>query len=214
MNSESNRNNQVGAGRAPSSFARIERLPPLLMVLYLAMLASTVMFAVLVTAYVATRAGSGVPAGLHPFPRYFSLSTIVLLMSSYTIAQAPRLYGQDELSGLGRCLGATLLLGCVFAGLQVLGWRELLGQGVLFQGRASGTFVYLISALHVVHVLGGLLYLLVLLLRVLHAKRDAVQGLVFIRNPFRLRQLRAVGTYWHFVDGLWVVLFALFLFLY
>ena len=214
MNSEPNRNNQVGAGRAPSGLGRIERVPPLLMVLYLVLLARSIMFAVLVSAYVATRTGSGVPAGLHPFPRYFSLSTIVLLVSSYTIAQAPRLYGQDDLTGLGRCLLATLLLGCVFAGLQGLGWRELVDQGVFFRGRASGTFVYLISALHVVHVLGGLLYLLALLLRVLHADRDAVRSLVFIRNPYHRRQLQAVSTYWHFVDGLWVVLFAIFLFLY
>ena len=105
-------------------------------------------------------------------------------------------------------------LGSVFAGLQLLGWRELMAQGVLFSGKASGTFVYLISALHVVHVLGGMLYLLALLLRVLHADRDAVRALVYIRNPFHRRQLRLLSTYWHFVDGLWVALFAVFLFLY
>jgi len=214
MNPEPNRNKQVGTGRSPSAFARIERLPPLLVVLYLAMLASTIMFAVLVVLYVATRAHSGLPTGLHPFPRFFSLSTIVLLVSGYTVSQAPRLYAQDDLGALGRCLGATLLLGSVFAGLQLLGWRELMAQGVLFSGKASGTFVYLISALHVVHVLGGMLYLLALLLRVLHADRDAVRALVFIRNPYRRRQLRLLGTYWHFVDGLWVVLFGVFLFLY
>ena len=214
MKSESNRNNQVGTGRAPSGLGRIERVPPMLMVLYLVLLASSVMFVVLVSAYVATRTGSGVPSGLHPFPRYFSISTIVLLVSSYTIAQAPRLYAQDDLTGLGRCLLATLLLGCIFAGLQGLGWRELIAQGVFFKGQASGTFVYLISALHVVHVLGGLLYLMVLLLRVWHADRDAVRALVFIRNPYRRRQLRALGTFWHFVDALWLVLFAVFLLLY
>ena len=214
MNPENNRKNQVGAGRSPSTFSRIERMPPLLVVLYLAMLASTIMFVMLIAAYVATRATSGLPTGLHAFPRFFSLSTIVLLVSSYTIGQASRLYGQDELAGLGRCLAATLGLGCIFAGLQLLGWRELMGQGVMFRGQASGTFVYLISALHVVHVLGGMLYLLTLLLRVLHAKRDAVRALVYIRNPYHRRQLQALSTYWHFVDGLWVLLFAIFLFMY
>ena len=43
-------------------------------------------------------------------PRYFSLSTIVLLISSYTMSQAPRLYAQDNLASLVRCLLATLLL--------------------------------------------------------------------------------------------------------
>jgi len=214
MNSEHNPNKQVGAGRPSSAFGRIERMPPLLVALYLAMLASTILFLMLVVAYASTRVANGVPRGLHPFPRFFSLSTIVLLVSSYTVAQAPRLYAQEDLRALGRCLGATLLLGCIFAGLQALGWRELMAHGVLFQGLATGTYIYLISALHVVHLLGGMLYLLALLLKVVQTQRDAVQALVYIRNPFHRRQLRALGTYWHFVDILWVVLFGVFLFLF
>ncbi|MBF9220512.1 cytochrome c oxidase subunit 3 [Hymenobacter ruricola] len=217
MNSEPNHDNRVDARRRPSPFARIERMPPLVMVLYLALLAIAVMFVVLVVAYVAARLKSGVPTGLHPLPRYFSLSTIVLVLSSYTIAQAPRLYAQDDLASLGRCLGATLLLGCVFAGLQVLGWRELLANGVPFGGpgsKSSGQFIYLISALHVAHLLGGMLFLLAFMLRVIHNGRDAVRTLVFIRNPYYRRQLRLLGTYWHFIDVLWVMLFAVFLFLY
>ncbi|WP_210515203.1 cytochrome c oxidase subunit 3 [Hymenobacter terricola] len=217
MNSENDHKNRVGAQQRPSPFARIERMPPLQVALYLAMLAITVMFVILVVAYIATRVRNGVPTGLHSLPRYFSLSTIVLVVSSYTIGQAPRLYAQDDLSSLGRCLGATLLLGCIFAGLQVLGWRELMSQGVPFRGvasRSSGQFIYLISALHVVHLLGGMLFLLALLLRVVHADRDAVRSLVFIRNPYHRRQLRMLGTYWHFIDVLWVALFAVFLFLY
>ena len=217
MNPENDRRNQVGIPQSATTFARMERLPPLLMVLYLVMLAITVMFVILVAAYVSARLRSGVPTGMLALPRYFSLSTIVLVLSSYTIGQAPRLYAQDDLASLGRCLGATLLLGCVFAGLQVLGWRELTAYGVPFQGDAStssGQFIYLISALHVAHLLAGMLFLLVLLLRVLKADRDAVRGLVFIRNPYHRRQLRLLGTYWHFVDVLWVALFAVFLFLY
>jgi cytochrome c oxidase subunit 3 len=217
MNPEPNPENRIDARRRASPFGRIERLPPLAVALYLALVAITVMFVVLVAAYVVARLQSGVPTGLHPLPRYFSLSTIVLVLSGYTIAQAPGLYGQDDLNGLGRCLGATLLLGCVFAGLQVLGWRELLAHGVPFGGpgsRSSGQFIYLISALHVAHLLGGMLFLLAFLLRVIHNGRDAIRALVFIRNPYYRRQLRLLGTYWHFVDVLWVALFAVFLFLY
>jgi len=211
------RNSPPGTGRRSaggSAFSRIERVPPLLMLLYLALLGITMLFVTLVAMYVASRAQSGVPTGLHPFPRYFSLSTVVLLVSSYTLAQAPRLYRADDLDGLVRCLGATLLLGCVFSGLQVQGWRELVQQGVLFTGERSGTFVYVISGLHVAHILAGLIFLLVNMLRTLHASRDAVRALVFIRNPYHLRQLRALLTYWHFIDVLWVALFGVFLFLY
>lgn len=217
MNSEHDHRNQVGASRRPSAFARIERMSPLFMVLYLVLVAIAIMFVMLVAAYVATRLRSGVPTGLHALPRYFSLSTIVLVISSYTIGQAGRLYAQDDLNSLVRCLGATLLLGAVFAGLQVLGWRELMSQGVFFQGAtstSSGQFIYLISALHVAHLLGGMLFLLALLLRAVHADRDAVRALVYSRNPYRRRQLQLLATYWHFIDVLWVTLFGVFLFLY
>ena len=107
MNSENDRKNQVGDSRRATRFERIERVPPLLMVLYLVLLAITIMFVMLVAAYVATRLRNGEPTGLRALPRYFSLSTIVLVISSYTMSQAPRLYAQDDLKSLGRCLGAT-----------------------------------------------------------------------------------------------------------
>lgn len=217
MNPDSERNNQIRSRRRADAHGRTEHLPPLLVAGYLGMLAIAVMFAVLVAAYVQARFNSGVPTGLYALPRFFSLSTIVLLISSYTMAQAPRLYALDDLPGLGRCLVATLLLGCVFAGLQLLGWRELLQNGVAFRGvgsRSSGQFLYLISALHVAHLLGGMLLLLVVLLGVRRARRDAVRALVFIRNPYYRRLLRLLGSYWHFIDALWVVLFGVFLFMY
>jgi cytochrome c oxidase subunit 3 len=96
----------------------------------------------------------------------------------------------------------------------VLGWRELAQQGVFFKGAPSGTYVYLITAVHVVHILAGMGYLLTLLLRTMHAARDGVRTLVFIRNPYYRRQLQAMAVYWHFVDVVWLVLFAVFLFAY
>lgn len=212
-NSDNTPNNRVRAGAPVSAFARIERLPPLLVALYLGLVAITVMFAILAALYVSARLADGAPTSPHAFPRYFSLSTIVLLVSSYVVAQAPRLYARDDLATLGRCLLATLLLGSIFTGLQVLGWREL-QQFLPFRGASSGTFVYFISALHVAHLLGGMLYLLALALRVLHADRDAVRHLVFIRNPYYRRQLRALCTYWHFIDVLWIALFGIFLMFY
>jgi cytochrome c oxidase subunit 3 len=219
MNSDKERKDKVGANRPPSAFQRMERVPPMLMMLYLAMTGIGVLFLFLVVAYAQTRYMADLPRGLHPFPKFFSISTIVLLISSYTLAQAPRIYRADDVVNLTRCLGATLLLGCIFAGLQVLGWRELTAQGVTFQGIenhtfATGSYIYLISALHVAHLLGGMLFLLALLLRTLHASRDAVRSLVFIRNPYRRLQLRLLSYFWHFIDALWVVLFIVFVFLY
>jgi len=211
------RKNKVGTGRPRSAFARIERVPPLQMFLYLGIVGITVLFLILLSAYIQTRLRSDLVSGLHPFPRFFSISTVVLLVSSYTLSQARRLYREDDMKNLARCLGATLLLGLIFAGLQVLGWLELKNQGVYFAGSgasASGSYVYLIPALHVLHLLGGVVFLIALFARTLHASRDSIRTLVFIRNPYRRQQLRLLSIYWHFIDGLWVVLFGVFLFLY
>jgi cytochrome c oxidase subunit 3 len=214
---DNERRNQVGAGRQPagsSAFGRIERVPPLLLMFYLALAGVGVLFTVLVAMYVFTRMQDGGEPSGRPFPRYFSLSTIVLLVSSYVLGQAQRLYRADDLANLVRCLLATLLLASIFCGLQLAGWHELTQQGVLFRDKPSGTFIYFISGVHIAHIVGGMLYMLALLLRTRHAAHDGVRTLVFIRNPYHRRQLQAVTVYWHFVDIIWLVLFAVFLFLY
>ncbi|RZL05010.1 MAG: cytochrome c oxidase subunit III [Hymenobacter sp.] len=192
----------------------MERLPPRLLMLYMALLGISVLFAGLVAMYVLTRLQHGGGPSGHAFPRYFSLSTIVLLTSSPVLAQARRLYQADDLPNLARCLAATLLLASIFCGLQLAGWRELRLHHVLLTDDPGGSYVYVISGVHIAHIVGGMLYLLALLLRTLHASRDSVRTLVFIRNPYHRRQLQAISTYWHFVDVVWVVLFAVFLFMY
>ncbi|WP_303311422.1 cytochrome c oxidase subunit III [Hymenobacter sp. BT730] len=214
MNSDKERQDKVGASRPTSTFTRMERVPPLLMLLYLGIVGIGVLFLILLGAYIHSRLQSGMPTGLYSFPRFFSLSTIVLLSSSYTLAQAARLYQADDMRNLARCLGATFALGLIFAGLQIMGWRELMDQGIYFRGDASGTYVYLISALHVAHLLAGMLFMSGLFLRVLHISRDGVRTLLFIRNPYRRMQLRMLSLYWHFMGGLWVLMFTIFLFFY
>ena len=217
MKTPDNDRRQVGTGRQPagsSAFNRMERLPPRLLMLYIGLLGIGVLFAGLVAMYVLTRLQNGDTPSGHAFPRYFSLSTIVLLVSSLVLGQATRLYRADDLPTLARCLGAVLLLASIFCGLQLAGWHELTQQGVLFRDKPSGTYIYFISGVHIAHIVGGMLYLLALLLRTRHAAHDGVRTLVFIRNPYHRRQLQAVTVYWHFVDVIWLVLFAVFLFLY
>ncbi|RYY18105.1 MAG: cytochrome c oxidase subunit III, partial [Cytophagaceae bacterium] len=113
---------QLGTGRPPagsSAFTRMERLPPRLLMLYLGLLGVGVLFAGLVAMYVFTRLRLAEGPSGHAFPRYFSLSTLVLLGSSLVVAQAQRLYRADDLANLARCLGAGLLLASIFCGLQL-----------------------------------------------------------------------------------------------
>jgi len=125
----------------------------------------------------------------------------------------PRIYKKDKLKKMARYLGITLLLGVAFIGAQVLGWREISASGFSFTGRVSGTYFYLISALHILHLLGGVIFLSFLFFKTSHVAADSIRSLVFIRDPYRHLQLSMVCRYWHFMDFLWLGLYTVFLFM-
>ncbi|CAA9226962.1 MAG: hypothetical protein AVDCRST_MAG95-811 [uncultured Adhaeribacter sp.] len=204
------KNNTIGASRN-STFSKIEKVHPFLMMLYLVMAGVSVLFLILMAAYIRTRFIEEGPINRH-FPLFFTFSTFLLLCSSLVISRALYFYWRDDLFRLKICLWATLLLGMGFVWSQVAGWREMAMHGIAFRGGGSGTYIYLLSALHSVHLLGGFVFLAAVLLKTLHASLNPIRTLVFIRNPYHRQQLTMLGTYWHFMDVLWVVLYLVFLF--
>jgi cytochrome c oxidase subunit 3 len=132
----------------------------------------------------------------------FLLSTGIILASSGTIESARRSLKQGIERRYGRLLLFTLVLGLAFLSAQLLGWRELVAQGVYLEGQPHSSFFYLFTGVHGLHLLGGILALSYLLARYRHAwseseRRQAVTDVVVL--------------YWHFMDGLWVWLFLLLL---
>lgn len=201
--------NQVNP-KQRSAFKRIERMHPIRMLLYLSMVGIGVLFFVLVVAFART---GGFPQGQFELPKFFSISTIILLFSSYTISKVPRFYKQEKLKKMARYLGTTLGLGVLFIGAQLIGWNEMTKTGVYFTGKSSGTYLYLISALHILHLLGGIIFLSFMVFKTMYVNSDAVRSLVFIRDPFRRLQLSMLNSYWHFLDFLWLGLYLVLLFI-
>ncbi|WP_242928316.1 cytochrome c oxidase subunit 3 [Pontibacter vulgaris] len=196
--------------RQGSAFSNIEKMHPIRMLLYLSMIGIGVLFFILIVAF--ARTGGFNYEGFR-FPKFFSISTILLMLSSYTISKVPRIYKKDKLNKMTRYLGATLLLGILFIGAQLLGWNEIAASGMTFTGKASGTYLYLISALHMLHLSGGIIFLAFLFFTTAHVATDGVRSLIFIRDPYRRLQLSMVTSYWHFMDMLWVSIYIVFLFL-
>ena len=211
MKSDNQNNNKIGARRA-SAFSQIERVQPVKMLLYLCLAGIGVMFLILMAAYGRTEALRLEKLQI-PFPKFFSVSTLLLFGSSLTIARVPKLYAKDKLRKMCRYLGFTLALSLLFIVSQLLGWYELAESGVYFRGRPFGSYLYLITGLHVLHVTAGLLFLMYLYFRSLYVSRDAIRTLIYIRDPFRKMQLSMVATYWHFLGGLWLALYLFFLFM-
>ena len=74
-------------------------------------------------------------------------------------------------------------------------------EELLSTSNKASTYVYLLSFLHLLHLIGGLLYLMSVIIRVNKKELDVDSE----------RKIKMAGIYWHFLDGLWLYLF-LFLF--
>jgi len=129
-------------------------------------------------------------------PPILYVNTLVLLASSVTLASARRritaVPGRDALPRLYITLG----LGLLFVTGQVLAWRQLAAQGLFLATSPSSAFFYVFTALHGLHVLGGLAGLVYVLRRL----RRAGGG------PVPATALGAATLYWHFMDVLWLYL--------
>lgn len=152
------------------------------------------------------------PVESFAMPKSYILSTIVLLISSYTTSLIPRFFKEDNSTGLLLSLTGTLLLSAIFLVLQVMGWKALFTSGFTIQKEAGVSFLYIISGLHFIHVAGGMVYLLFLTVKALEIWNEPVKGLMYFTNEFERFRLELFSTYWHYIDALWLFLFLTFLF--
>jgi cytochrome c oxidase subunit III len=157
------------------------------------------MFAGLTSAYIVKRDQPGWTR--FELPRIFWFSTLVMLASSLTIQMGVQAFKEREMKRYRNLVAATLVLGILFVALQWIGFRHIWVSGVTFRGSGAGQFLFVIAGLHALHVLGGIIVLLVLVIKA---------------NSRKIRSYNSVPveiarTYWHFVDILWLYLFIFFL---
>ena len=126
-------------------------------------------------------------------------TTACLLASSGTVHLADRTLERGSHGGFIGWWLATIVLGAIFIGGTAFEWRELMQHHHLTISRnLFGTTYYTLVGLHALHVTGGLTILLIVLYLVWAGDvHDANRGGV-----------QLVSWYWHFVDGVWVVVFA------
>ncbi len=164
-------------------------------------LASEVMFfGALVGSYLVLRMGSA--SWPHPATTLdttlLGINTFVLITSSVTMVNAVRAAERGELPAMRRSLLATILLGGAFLALKALDYAHLVGGGIAIGSSLFGACYFTLTGFHGLHVLGGLVTLVSLLL---FSRRPA-----FAR---RIGWIENAGLYWHFVDVVWIVLFAI-----
>lgn len=161
------------------------------------------MFTALASAYI-VRSGMPTSVDWHggTMPSFVYLSTALIIASSLTFTRAKSALNHDEEGGYKLWLGVTLLLGLGFLSSQLLAWRQLVKQGLYLASNPHSSFFYVLTGLHGLHLLGGILALVFLFAYVRRATGP--------QADLKKRALTdTVGIYWHFMDGLWVFLFLL-----
>lgn len=183
-----------GAGDEEAARARAAT-----MATWIVVAAVTLMFMGFTSTYVVRSAEPG--WARQDLPSLLWWNTAVLLASSVSMEIARRRAGRGEIAPARRALGVTVLLGAVFVAGQVTAWLQWMAAGIAAAGSTHAAFFYLLSGTHAVHVAGGMGAL--------------VYGMWRLGRPGttaqRAASLANIATYWHFVDVLWVYLFALLL---
>jgi cytochrome c oxidase subunit 3 len=134
-----------------------------------------------------------------PWPRLLWANTGVLVLSSVALHRARAATRQEDLDGVRSWLLVGGLAAVVFLAGQVLAWKQLVAAGYRLATNPADAFFYLITAVHGLHVLGGLVAL-----GRTGAKLRRGAGTGELRLAVEL-----CATYWHFLSVVWIVLFGL-----
>jgi len=163
--------------------------------LWLFIVSVVMIFASLTSAYIVREAeGNWL---LFEMPQIIYYNTIIIVLSSVTMQWAYSAAKKDNLNNLRIGLIATTALGFAFLAGQYLAWGALVDNNVFFVGNPAGSFMYVLTGLHGVHLISGVIFLSLVL-------RAAFKYKVHSRN---LLKVEMCTTYWHFLGGLWVYLF-------
>lgn len=176
---------------------RRSRINPQKFALWLAMASMVMMFGAFTSAYLVKQAaGDWLEFKL---PTVFYINTAVILASSVALHASVVNFRKGNESLYKGLLVVAFCLGIAFVGLQYVGWAQLFATGVDLKGNVSGSFLYLITGVHALHVLGGIAAIIVAMLHAFTLKFNVTEK--------RINRFELVLHYWHFVDVLWVYLF-------
>jgi cytochrome c oxidase subunit III len=195
--------------------------------MWIFLLSDTFVFACFLISYMTARASTtvewpdaSVVFGLHVGGTnvpllLIAIMTFVLISSSGTMALAVK-YGYEKNRKMTAILLVlTALLGATFVGMQAFEWTKLISEGVRPWGNPwgapqFGAAFFMITGFHGTHVTIGVIFLIVMAVKVISgALDDQRQGFLTGRKG-RYEMVETLGLYWHFVDLVWVFIFAFF----
>lgn len=172
------------------------KIHPLKFAMWTGMASITMMFGAFTSAYVVRQAaGNWLEFSL---PNIFFVSTLVLLVSSLTLHISLKNFKAGKEQAYRGFYMISFVLGIAFVVLQYQGWGSLFSMGIDLKGNPAGSFLYMITGVHALHVIGGLAALTVGIINSFALKFKVTEK--------RIINFELTLHYWHFVDLLWVYL--------
>jgi len=144
-----------------------------------------------------------------------AIMTFVLISSSGTMAMAVNFGYRRDRRKTAVLMLVTALLGATFVGMQAFEWTKLIHEGVRPWGNPwgaaqFGSSFFMITGFHGTHVSFGVLFLLVIARKVWRGDYDHERRGFFTSRKGHYESVEIMGLYWHFVDLVWVFIFAFF----
>jgi cytochrome c oxidase subunit 3 len=163
--------------------------------LWLFLVTVVMIFAALTSAYIVRQAeGNWLD---YELPEIFWITSGIVVLSSIALQFAYVAAKKDNFIGLRLGMLLTVLLGIAFLVGQWYSWVALVDREVFFVGNPSGSFLYVFTGLHALHLISGVIFLIIVLISTFRYKVHSQA----------LNTLEMATTYWHFLGGLWLYLF-------
>lgn len=163
--------------------------------LWLFMVTVLMVFAALTSAYIVRQAeGNWLE---YELPDIFWITSGIVLLGSVSVQAAYFAAKKDNFLGLRIWMVLTVLLGIAFLVGQWYSWVALVDREVFFVGNPAGSFLYVFTGLHAVHLISGVIFLIIVLISTFRYKVHSQA----------LNTLEMATTYWHFLGALWLYLF-------
>jgi len=195
--------------------------------MWIFLLSDTFIFTVFLTSYMKVRMSTTVPwpnpsevfaltlFGTHLPLILIAIMTFVLISSSGTMAMAVKFGYEKNRKMTTILLLVTAFFGATFVGMQVFEWSKLIEEGVRPWGNPMGAAqfgasFFMITGFHGTHVTIGVIFLLIMARKVWRGYLDDMKPGFFTSRRAGYEVIEIMGLYWHFVDLVWVFIFALF----